>query len=595
MSRTRRGRGGERAAVATSAAPASDAAKPGDRRRRLLLLFLLTLTTVLAAGSAGRNSVTVDEFAYLPAGMALWRQAAFHVDPGVPPLSKMLAAVPLLFTAAQAPRAPESRQEAAPIWRLGYEFQAQNRANYHRYFLVARSVSIAALVATLVLAFGLSKSLYGPAGALVSAAVVSLSPEMLAHGSLVTTDVYLAASVLGTLWAFDALVRRPSVSRAALLGVSAGVATLCKFTGLLLLPLLAASLGVMKLLERSTRLDGSQVPALSRKTVFMMTLAAVIALVVIDLGYGFDRPFTSLNGIAFQTPWLQTMQRIVPGWLPVPFPFWFVSGLDVQLSETGYDAYLLGEFNTTGFPSYYLIGWLVKTPEPILLLTLLALFARRRPSLREVPLVLTAAGSFLFFSLLGHKNIGVRYLLFLAPITAVLIGRIRAASSAKAAPSAELPGRMQLILVGWLLVVAFSAYPYYLSYFNTVSGGPLNGHRYLLDSNVDWGQGLIALRDCMRRQHIDSVDLAYFGRVDPSVYGVDSRPLVEGLPRRYAIISANLLWGRMYFVGGTTFWPSDRDYYAAFRRLEPAAVLADSLYVFDLQGQQLEAFRLRPR
>ena len=41
--------------------------------------------------------------------------------------------------------------------------------------------------------------------------------------------------------------------------------------------------------------------------------------------------------------------------------------------------------------------------------------------------------------------------------------------------------------------------------------------KVLLDSNLDWGQDLITLRDYMRRGNIDHVDLAYFGRVDPQI------------------------------------------------------------------------------
>jgi hypothetical protein len=127
--------------------------------------------------------------------------------------------------------------------------------------------------------------------------------------------------------------------------------------------------------------------------------------------------------------------------------------------------------------------------------------------------------------------------------------------------------------------------PHFLAYFNTVSGGPGRGHEYLLDSNIDWGQDLITLRDYMEREGIDSVDLAYFGRVDPAIYGIKYRPLLKTISHRYVVISTNLLWGRMYFLGGTRTGPTNRDYYAAFRRLKPKTILGYSLYVFDLKAQ----------
>lgn len=40
----------------------------------------------------------------------------------------------------------------------------------------------------------------------------------------------------------------------------------------------------------------------------------------------------------------------------------------------------------------------------------------------------------------------------------------------------------------WLLLSSLWLYPHSLSYFNELVGGPLNGHKHLLGSNVDWGQ-----------------------------------------------------------------------------------------------------------
>jgi hypothetical protein len=129
------------------------------------------------------------------------------------------------------------------------------------------------------------------------------------------------------------------------------------------------------------------------------------------------------------------------------------------------------------------------------------------------------------------------------------------------------------------------SWPNYLSFFNLPSGGPSRGHRYLLGSNLDWGQDLIALGDYMEREGIEKVDLAYFGRVDPEVYGIKYRDLRRRPRQRYAVISTNMLWGRTYFVNGKDFWPP-RDRYARFRSMKPKAVLGHTLYVFDLEEQK---------
>ena len=75
------------------------------------------------------------------------------------------------------------------------------------------------------------------------------------------------------------------------------------------------------------------------------------------------------------------------------------------------------------------------------------------------------------------------------------------------------------------VVVGLRAYPDYLSYFNAFVGSE-NGFKYVRDSDVDWGQGLKALKKEMDRRGIESVTLEYFGTADPSYFGVRHTPLL---------------------------------------------------------------------
>ena len=52
-----------------------------------------------------------------------------------------------------------------------------------------------------------------------------------------------------------------------------------------------------------------------------------------------------------------------------------------------------------------------------------------------------------------------------------------------------------LALLGWAVFSSLRVYPHSMSYFNELAGGPENGHNYLVDSNIDWGQDLLELRD----------------------------------------------------------------------------------------------------
>jgi hypothetical protein len=79
--------------------------------------------------------------------------------------------------------------------------------------------------------------------------------------------------------------------------------------------------------------------------------------------------------------------------------------------------------------------------------------------------------------------------------------------------------------------------PNHLAYFNLLAGGPRNGHRILLDSNLDWGQDLCRLPSALAEMNHDGpVQLPYFGHVDPRLYGIEydwshlTRPLASSWP-----------------------------------------------------------------
>src|SRR5262249_32980605 len=65
-------------------------------------------------------------------------------------------------------------------------------------------------------------------------------------------------------------------------------------------------------------------------------------------------------------------------------------------------------------------------------------------------------------------------------------------------------------------------YPHELSYFNELVGGPRNGHNYLLDSNIAWGQDLFFLKEWITQHpHAMPLGLAAYGLIDPQIIGVE--------------------------------------------------------------------------
>ena len=581
------------------------------RRQKQLLALLLFGAFALAAGSAAQKSVTVDEFPGLPLGLATLKTGDAHLGVTTPLLPSVLAAVPLLATSARFDPAPVA--EYTSSWQTGGQFlrenalaadiPPENRGRYHDYFLLGRLVSIAVLLAACGLAYGYARSLYGPLAGLVAAAFCCFSPNLLAHGPLITPDIYLTAAIVGSLWAFDRLLRRPGVTSALVLGLALGLAALAKLTGLLLLGVVPALLAALQLAARlRPRAETSDAEAgdfdlAHGKRIWLALLAAgVVAIAAINLAYLGGGSFAPLGDYELASRQLQSVQQHLPGWLPVPLPRYFFLSIDAQLAEEGYTAYLLGQFNEQGYHYYYLVGLLVKTPLPVLLLAALACFWGGPLRRREWLLLGVGAALLCFFSLARHKNIGMRYVLFLEPMLAIWIARLAAPGAWNTiSRQRRIRWATGLGFVG-LLFANLSIWPDYLAWFNWASGGPNHGHYYLLDSNLDWGQDLIALRRYQEHEGIDSLDLAYFGRVPPEVYGVKYRPLGAQPPARFAAISANLLWGRMYIINGDPrYWPQDPDTFAAYRKRKPMAVLGHTIYVFDMQESGAESPGAQPR
>ena len=81
----------------------------------------------------------------------------------------------------------------------------------------------------------------------------------------------------------------------------------------------------------------------------------------------------------------------------------------------------------------------------------------------------------------------------------------------------------------WQIIESSLLRPDYLTYFSQVAGGPKNGYRHLVDSSLDWGQDLPALKDWIDH-HLDTsattrLYLAYFGTALPRWYGIEATPL----------------------------------------------------------------------
>lgn len=551
---------------------------------RLASLVLLLAFAVQALVAARRDSVTIDEFFHLPVGLHALTTGDMRQDPANAQPPRMFAALPLLLDRPVFRPPP-----GANLVGLGYHFMRSNPVRYHAYYVRARAmIVLLALLAALVMAKW-ALDLYGAGAALAALALFAFSPSLLAHGHLVTLDMAGTLGFLLALYANWRLLEAPGVRRALWLGVAIGAANLLKLSGPVLAVMVLATWAIRIVRERTPR-----VPLAS--WLALLALVGGVALLTLNAGYGFDGSFAPLREANLKPGGkLERLAQAAP-WLRLPFPRPFLDGVEMVLElGEGHDPsyFLAGELSAEGWWYYHLVAFAVKCPLPVLAATLFAIaawLARRSRGKREYALFVPLALLFAANSLFNTLDIGERHVLLAYPLVFIGISHWLAAPLENAwrhrreiaRAALWLPAAGAVLVLLWTAGGTLAVAPRYLQYFNEAGGGPERGQRILIDSNLDWGQDLLRLHDYMAANHIESVALAYFGRVDPGIYGIRFTPLERGLSHGKAVVSASFLMGRPYFwiLGGRPGWVPPHAY-SWLLAYEPSARVG-SMFVYDL-------------
>ncbi len=240
-------------------------------------------------------------------------------------------------------------------------------------------------------------------------------------------------------------------------------------------------------------------------------------------------------------------------------------------NRRGRPAWFLGKIYAKGGTKlYYPVAIALKWPTILLALFLasLALGARKTcRSPRDLLIVCLFGIVFLVFALQSHFDIGERHILPLYPFALLIAGGIW--------EHARKHRATIVVLVLALCLNAADALRYapdYLAYFN-IFVKPQKSWRLLTDSNLDWGQGLIALRNYEQQHPDETLRLAYFGSVDPRLYGIRAIPLAPNTQVKGTIVAgASCLSGQVL---------DDPQAYRWLWPHQPQQILDHSMWVFD--------------
>ncbi|HEY0169746.1 MAG TPA: glycosyltransferase family 39 protein [Pyrinomonadaceae bacterium] len=570
-----------------------------SRRAAPLCALLLALMGAQMLDVISRKSITVDEWVLIPAGLYHLAEGDFRPVNEHPPVAKVLGAVPLWLAGAKPPQAEPGAQEYRYFLGRFREFWDANAWRFDRLCFWARvpMVAVALLLGALVFVF--ARRHWGPRAALFAVALYALEPTVTAHGRVVQTDVPSALALLLFSFALYEYLRAASARRGALVGLAAGFAAVTKFSMVALAPVLCVVFACLFAL--APRLGGR---GLSRGRVAAhagaLALAAVFA---VNAGYFFRRgPAQSFDdALAGAVVQLDagpgTLKRAAleagHGALQVVFPPDFVSGVGWQLghAKLGHEAGLLGEHSRYGWWYYFPVAFALKTPLPVLLLTLAGIFRalarlRRGAEGRVLVLVLPPA-LFTCLLMLSTINIGVRYYLPAYPFFFILAGAALDDLLGRARRRA-LAAALAAAAMCWTAVEAARAYPDHMAYVNQLAHSKPHWW-YLSDSNVEWGDDVRALALYLRGRGEERVGAALLGWHLLDIYGIEPAevfvpPGEEPDDARYVAVGASLLNGSTVphaFEDGTELTEEQRvNYFDSYRRRAPEKVFGGSVYLY---------------
>ena len=571
---------------------------PGNRWTIAPVFILLSVFFIQSTLSISKRSNTWDESGHLLSGYAYIKRGIDYLEPSHPVLGRLIPALPLLFFDLRFEPDKVSAQNApgSNFYPYSLKFLFENNADGKKLLFYSRLSMIALGILLGVYIFTWARMLYGNKGGFLALFFYVLCPNMLAHSGLVTTDFPLTAFFIISLFCLYLLTDKITILRVFLAGISLGLALTTKYSALLLsLPYTVAFLYLF--LKRD--IDISKGLSAYKKNILISLIFVFILLsayLTIWSVYGFDyradildaKSEQEIEKTVFKWEENKTKSAVLNKALDSIryfhiLPESYIYGLYRFLSraDEGHAAFLMGEYSGHGWWYYFLMAFLIKTPIPVLYLFLGSILFLSRYQNRAKTFIFIALPVMLMFfvSTRQHINIGLRHILPVYPLIFVLIGGLININISRK----RLAGIILTLAMTWSVWTSINIYPYYLAYFNEFIGGPQNGYKYLVDSNLDWGQDLPGLKEYMDRNSIKKIKLSYFGFSDPAYYGINykylpSYSIPEPHIERYYIpaegyfaISATMLQG---------VYMQNRDLYKVFRETKPIDTIGYSIFIY---------------
>jgi len=543
----------------------AQAERPG-KPRVILPALLVLLYVAQCAWFIGTQSLTNDEPLHIIAGLDAWRHGRFERWNDHPPMVYLLLTLPLLPMGAEIDLPAEpSKNDITGIPRAERMVPSPQAISWG-----ARPLNVVLGVILGLLLWTAARRYYSAGAANFVLALFAFSPALIAHFSVAINDGAVALFTFAAALQVVKWRRAPSWRPTIVLGLILGALLVAKFST----PTLFLLAVILVLVLKPDSVELNPIKWNWRQ----MFAILVVAFAVVWATYFFHWTKVTLQNGTITTMSANRTKPVVERFpLHTNATFYvpngeYLEGLLKQVlhMKGGHPSFLLGKISQTGWKSYFPVVLVLKWPTTVLALflaTLIIALLKRIAVPRDWHVLVILPGLYFLSAIFANVDIGERHILLVYPFVLLFIAGIW--------QFAQRYSMATWLLVALVLLNAADCLRYapgYLSYF-PIYVNPATSYKLLSDSNIDWGQGLIALRKYQDQHPTETIHLAYFGEVDPALYGIRYEPLFPGQRASGTIVvSAMHLSGQLL---------EDPKAYAWTSSLPRVAILDHCLHVFE--------------
>ena len=444
-------------------------------------------------------SATTDEPLHVSAGLQLIQQGVYAFQLENPPLPRVVFALPLHFAGGQFDPNLEPLEQMRQLF--------YSTGHYKTALFATRIGSVLFFAIAALATWRLARRELGREGGALATLLFTTQPVILGMAGIANLDMASVAGVALALLAFSHWLENPSKRNAFLTGIAYGISIGLKFSNLLFTA--AACLAIFLVRSRNWRVAAGALP-----------LALAGTFLGIWATYGF-----------------------VPSGLAT-----FATGIKgvFALDRSGIHlSYAFGMKTFDGWWWYFPAAMLFKTALATLIFAIAGAFlARTKPWLAAI----AATIAILIPAMPAKLDLGIRYVLPLyVPLT------IAAAAAALAMLRSTRRLRLAaMLLLAWQCVASLATHPDYFPYFNELAGREPG--RLFVDSNLDWGQDMLRLREVLREQKVPALGYSMTGHHDYSRLGFPPATEIDPYVARRGWIAVSEHMFRMLEKGGGFWW-----------------------------------------